>query len=261
MPGRTLIDGVGYTVNGGKDLIGGVTYTRSGGKTLVDGVGYNISFWTTKHVLLDNSTLSSVSSTPTSFTVTVPSSIRSKVVGFYIVTTFEPTGSAWEIHASCAFLRDGYLCSVKGAWSKHYAEFTSYQDGVLTCQVVSSRSNTGPVAYYLYCILANGTPSWTDDQYHAKNKTIYPLPLHTIAAIQLRGNNSSPTITTSADYAAFEDLHGYAAEATKQGLSGNTPWSPTDNLPRDGYGVGIHLMDDAFGYGGSGFNSIQIFSL
>lgn len=44
MSHRTLIDGTGYDITGGRTLIGGTGYDIKGGRTLVDGVGYDLNF-------------------------------------------------------------------------------------------------------------------------------------------------------------------------------------------------------------------------
>lgn len=41
---KTLIDGVGYDITGGRCLVDGVGYSIQKGRTLVDGVGYDVAF-------------------------------------------------------------------------------------------------------------------------------------------------------------------------------------------------------------------------
>ena len=41
---KTLIDGVGYEITGGRCLVDGVGYSIQKGRTLVDGVGYDVGF-------------------------------------------------------------------------------------------------------------------------------------------------------------------------------------------------------------------------
>ena len=41
---KTLIDGVGYEITGGRCLVDGVGYSIQKGRTLIDGVGYDVAF-------------------------------------------------------------------------------------------------------------------------------------------------------------------------------------------------------------------------
>lgn len=56
MSHRTLIDGTGYDITGGRTLIDGTGYDIKGGRTLVDGVGYDISFGVACDPVLNNNT-------------------------------------------------------------------------------------------------------------------------------------------------------------------------------------------------------------
>jgi hypothetical protein len=44
MAHRTLINGTGYDISGGRELIGGTGYAKKKGRVLVNGTGYNIPF-------------------------------------------------------------------------------------------------------------------------------------------------------------------------------------------------------------------------
>lgn len=44
MAHRTLINGTGYDISGGREMIGGTGYAKKGGRTLIDGTVYEIGF-------------------------------------------------------------------------------------------------------------------------------------------------------------------------------------------------------------------------
>lgn len=44
MAHRTLINGTGYDISGGREMIGGTGYAKKGGRTLVNGTEYEIGF-------------------------------------------------------------------------------------------------------------------------------------------------------------------------------------------------------------------------
>lgn len=44
MAHKTLINGTGYDISGGREMIGGTGYAKKGGRTLIDGTAYEVKF-------------------------------------------------------------------------------------------------------------------------------------------------------------------------------------------------------------------------
>lgn len=265
MPGRTRVDGSGYTVNGGKDRINGAVYTRAGGKCRVDGAARNITFWTTKHVLLDSETISYPNTSGSyPLSVSVPEAIRSKVIGFYSVATYlhQEYSGTYQYATNCAFFRDGYLCSVNGAGNNRIRiSFDSYDAsaGALSLSMTgTSSSGTKDVTYYVYCVLANGSPVWTTVQNRTTNVDIGVLPLHTIAAVRKDGASGFVDITNSASYGTFEGMKGDPAEAGLRSKTGSV-WSPDDDMAYGISGTNVHFTEtrSSWASDNKGFNYIQ----
>ena len=69
---KTLIDGVGYDITGGRCLVDGVGYSIQKGRTMVDGVGYDVAFdneFTSENIEVGSSVYTSVNGVRTEFLV------------------------------------------------------------------------------------------------------------------------------------------------------------------------------------------------